>query len=67
MKWISVKDELPKPYTTVLLGNCETGYMSLGSFLIDNWSDFTDGSVYPLTDKYSPTHWLPVPELPENL
>ncbi len=66
MNWISVKDRLPDPYIPVLIFNKNWArspqvgvYHDHLGFLL--WSDLSK-----LPKEYSFTHWMPLPEPPEE-
>lgn len=63
MEWISVKEKLPEPHVPVLV-NAKTGPLKGNAILFvatdkkwhDGWIVY-DGEI---------THWIPIPELPED-
>lgn len=69
-EWISVKDKLPEPYTSVLRHpSCEIGYGSEytayydavdNKFHVDCEDSFTTWESVVLV-----THWMPLPEPPK--
>lgn len=78
MEWISVKDKLPESDDTVLVYNYQDG-ISLGYFDLEKVDGYFDdeGNViytadgwcicYPWTPKRGVTHWMALPDAPEEL
>ena len=66
MKWISIKDELPKNYQRVIVGrDNETNVMKIltfkDSFIDKNyWGDCIESFFA------EPTHWMPLPPPPSS-
>lgn len=60
MKWISVKERLPKPYRTVLVFSYSTsiGYYTPG----DGWYE----GVFLGREIKNVKHWMPLPENPKE-
>lgn len=60
MEWISVKDRLPEPFTSILLFYC--GIVHEG-FMVDS------GCFFPYTQYANcasgVTHWMPLPDPPK--
>lgn len=62
-EWISVKDRLPEGYTDVLV--CfitASGYHVEVTFYCDHHPDYGNGWYLPVNI----THWMPLPEPPEE-
>ena len=58
--WISVKDRLPKPRTSVLV--CCNTYFSDGQVKVVKFLDKHSGFLTSCTV----THWMPLPQKPES-
>ena len=58
MKWISVKDRLPKQYELVLVFNRNNFYLAIREGI----------EFYEYKEEYSisVTHWMPLPEPPKE-
>ena len=66
MKWISVKDELPKNYQMVIVGReNEPNVMKVITYK-DSFvgEDFWGDCMESMFDK--PTHWMPLPQPPSS-
>lgn len=65
--WISVKERMPMLIETVLFigKNCHGGWFSAKRGYFDGtfWHSEDSGTVYPTTPV---THWMPLPEPPEE-
>lgn len=65
-KWISVKDRLPIPHKQRVLVALKDGSIEIAS----DWIDWPDGTVsFEVKPKESwkqATHWMLLPELPEE-
>ena len=70
MKWISVKDELPKEDTNVILFDGSIVFCGNFSYNIDKsvcWGNqVCDGLCYGWYKKDEVTHWMPLPEGPKE-
>lgn len=80
MKWISVKEKMPKQNETVWICNQETGFVTIGSYVYfynEGWFwVVTNGVIYSeereiiseceLDDDYNITHWQKLPKLPKS-
>lgn len=63
MEWISVKDRLPQKYSNVLI------YTSFGYVTNGMWVPYKNIFVYDRgyeLEKDEVTHWMPLPEPPEE-
>jgi hypothetical protein len=64
MKWISVKDELPDSYDTVLIAGKD--WVDMGEWM-PQWGygdgAFADTSHCALSEQ--PTHWMKLPDPPD--
>lgn len=67
MKWVSVKDRLPKEDEWILIASSILKYFEMGVFLDsgNGTQTFKDPDrgyfIYP-----SVSHWMPLPEIPSN-
>lgn len=65
VKWISVKERLPEKETP----NCTVDVLVTdGTHINIGYYDYIDGMWWTLEDcfYFHVTHWMPLPELPEN-
>ena len=63
-KWISVDERLPEPWRNVLIGVAEPEKVLAPGY----WNDRDKQWLYFWNDKEVPsvTHWMPLPEPPED-
>ena len=59
MKWISVNDQLPRNQQRLLLGFSDYPELIMVGFFVEG-TFFFEGQVL------KPTHWMPLPEPPQN-
>jgi hypothetical protein len=66
MNWISVDDRLPEKFTSCVIVFLDTGTTFKGVEKIA-WAFFnSDGDFCTDNFKIQPTHWMPLPALPEG-
>jgi hypothetical protein len=59
MRWIALKDQLPKRFEFVIVANCNTGEIGFDGMTAEDGSDWHSNHF-----KY--THWMPLPDPPEK-
>ena len=64
MKWISVKDRLPDDGDKVISYRKELGFVTACIYLLGEFQYLDYGKFNPLGGVV--THWMPLPEPPEN-
>lgn len=68
MEWISVEEKMPPPEEQVLccISNRNDGYQQFVARLCeDHWEGPRDFDIYIQKDDV--THWMPLPETPDEL
>lgn len=75
-QWISVKDRLPTSVVNKVLVCCKNGYVGFGHyedykntktwFNLESGKAFTDWNLGDDEAGYTVTHWMPLPEPPNE-
>lgn len=64
VKWISVKERLPKEETSELLFSAD-GKVYYGNFGYSKFYAIDSGGIFSGFTAYEVSHWMPLPEPPE--